>query len=86
MSHLVIALVTPLYRNNSNNQPTLYGVIGASVYLSQISDYLSLAYKNTDRSVFIVDSATGILVGSTTGIPLYYLDSKLVPVSYFRLE
>ena len=81
-SHLVIALVTPLYKNNSNHQSTLYGVIGTSVYLSQISDYLNLAYKNTDRSVFIMDAGTGILVGSTTAVPLYYLDSKLVPVCY----
>ena len=76
-SNPTIALAIPLYRNvtNSNGQiiatNQFYGVLSSNIYLTDISNYLSNAYKNTDRNVFVVDKTTGYLIATTLGVPLF---------------
>jgi hypothetical protein len=61
-----IAISYPLYSNG-----VFRGVASANVLLDQISGFLEKSYQNTDRNVFVVDKATGYLIGSSMGVALY---------------
>jgi hypothetical protein len=62
-----IAIAYPMYSKAGAFQ----GVISANVLLDQISSFLEASYMGTDRSVFVVDSKTGYLIGSSMAADLY---------------
>lgn len=65
----VITLATPVTNQSFNNMMKKFtGVIGADVFLTDISTFLVNAFQNTERKVFIVDAPTGYLMGNSLGV------------------
>ena len=57
----VITLVLPIYDGNRH----FTGVLGADVFLTQISSFLNASFHGQDRRVFIVDKLTMNLLGDS---------------------
>ncbi|MGI0482782.1 PAS domain-containing protein [Geminocystis sp. CENA526] len=59
---LQLLQILPFY----NNQGKFEGVLGASIYLTQLGDFLQEINQNHRGQVFIIDR-TGLLIGTSTG-------------------
>jgi len=82
----VFNLAVPLFRNVSHPSASgFYGVMTVAIYLTEITKYLLDAYKDTDRSVFIVEKTTGQLIANTLGIPLNTKNAKGTLVTYYYI-
>jgi len=57
----VITLVQPIY----DKSQLFIGVVGADIYLTQISSFLNASFHGQDRRVFIVDKLTMNLLGDS---------------------
>ncbi len=59
-----------------NSTGDISGILAVDYTLGNIDSFLSDAYANTDRSVFIVEHKTGLLVASSTADPLLALKAN----------
>jgi len=71
----VITLAYPIFdaKINGVDEPVVSfaGVIGADVFLEDISEFLKEAYHDSDRHVFILDSESNMLMGTSLNANTY---------------
>ena len=68
----VVSLVYPLVNISLKGINYTYaGAICADIYLTQISSFLSNAYQNTNRMIFIIDKATLSILASSFASETY---------------
>lgn len=64
----LISFMAPIVNQTLGNTFYKYaGLVCADLYLTDITNFLTTAYGNTDRKVFIVDKLTGNLIGNSWG-------------------